>query len=399
MDRIAAFLLYFLFIVLGVPDEFKGDFYIGPVPIDFIFFFISCIVFIVYAIKKIPFQSTQMAIPLSVLFLLLLVGFVYSNEIKWMVIDVIFFTGLVAGYAVVDSWGTEKVLKVISNLCYILLALGFLTLIGLLIGLVPSNSYLRLYTHSLLSIATILMMLAPLFIITNPGKKGFGRYGYPFLVYILLFGIAILSSTRSILIGTCISLLLVAWFGMKSRIVMSSVLLVVYLGAILVVFHDIDGSSFSQMENQIEVSSERLSSTDLREEARFKELESMFEGMSAASYVTGSGFGSRFITPLPKNIKETEGLAFAPHVGVFAYLFKGGVVLFLFYVLLPLVLSIRVLMSSFKNRRVAVASAIGVLAYIVSSSMSGGWSPIILLSYGIVLALLKKNTTSRLPFN
>jgi O-antigen ligase len=96
----------------------------------------------------------------------------------------------------------------------------------------------------------------------------------------------------------------------------------------------------------------------------------------------GQGMGSRFVSNV---IISGSSLASAPHVGILTFLMKGGIPLFFFYAVLPLFGSVYFLLRAGlpEQQRGAAAAS---LMFIVSASLSGGWTAPALFAYGLALA-------------
>jgi len=116
----------------------------------------------------------------------------------------------------------------------------------------------------------------------------------------------------------------------------------------------------------------------------------MFEELEG-SFWTGKGFGSRFESCIDKG---GEFLAFAPHVGVFTPLLKGGVVSFALLIIFPLGTA---LYRLFRLNQCAIGLSLSaaVVLYCAQASMSGGWNFIALFLYGATFSLASKFSISK----
>jgi hypothetical protein len=126
----------------------------------------------------------------------------------------------------------------------------------------------------------------------------------------------------------------------------------------------------------------RLASTTIVEEPRYLEVKSLFQQLSKWDIVFGTGFGSRYAA----YGTGVSDLAFAPHVGVLAFLQKGGVMLFLLCAVLPAAAALWRLFAE-RTGTIKLTCWGSVLIYLFVSSLSGGWYIFPLFLYGTFLAL------------
>jgi hypothetical protein len=127
---------------------------------------------------------------------------------------------------------------------------------------------------------------------------------------------------------------------------------------------------------------DRIMSTDVAEDYRYMEVEMMFDQLRDNLF-RGEGFGSRFESCIGRH---GEKLAFAPHVAVLTFWFKGGLLIFLATAILPAMRAAYQLALT-PTWPVATACWGGALLYLVQASMSGGWNFHALFLFGAFLSL------------
>jgi len=103
-------------------------------------------------------------------------------------------------------------------------------------------------------------------------------------------------------------------------------------------------------------------------------------------YVSGLGFGSYYACPIEIGARS---LAWAPHIAALTLLLKGGAIIFLICICLPLARALLSISSSTKTTE-NVAFACGLLTYVVLASVSGGWTFTAMFIYGACWAGLRR---------
>jgi hypothetical protein len=125
---------------------------------------------------------------------------------------------------------------------------------------------------------------------------------------------------------------------------------------------------------------QRLESTEYQNENRYEEFSGMLSQMGAQEWIFGSGFGTQFESPIPEN-----GLTVTPHIGISAFLYKGGLPVFAFLIAGPcLYCLLRLLKWRASDSDTFLA---GVAVYLLESCVSGGWAFIALFFLGAFLKL------------
>ena len=310
-------------------------------------------------------------------------GWLSGAEFKFFVVDFSTFAGILLGIWWGANCNPKEVLRQFRKLFF--LALGFLLFntFGILCGLIPPAHFgLRLYTYSIFNCAGVVATLFPIVFYTeseqpNTLRSVFLRLLQKIGLAGLLFS-AIATVSRAIFLSAVVSGILTMWIGLHGKVVKICVMaLTIVVGTLVLVE---DGRLI-----QDGYLAERMTMTPLEEEARYVEVQMMFEDLRGA-LIFGRGFGSRFVSCIGFN---EDALVLAPHVAVLTSLYKGGVVAFFVLMVIPGLIGFRNLLLRSRN---AVQAALGaaVLLYLVQSSMSGGWWFSHLFLYGTCFSLAMK---------
>ena len=264
---------------------------------------------------------------------------------------------------------------------YVICCVTFaLTLLGLGTGFIKSGGGpLRLVDGALFSSTAFVTM-------SFPTVWSTARLGTALQKAIALAGVglcatfALVSATRSVAIALGASLWCVAIVKIKRE--RDSVL---WVGALSVLVTAAVVLAYVPARERVKSFGlgERVVATDVRKEDRFKELVMMLEQMGLPEWIHGVGFGTGFKSPISANTER--GLAFAPHVGLSALLYKGGAPALLALLLIPCVVAACRLIGSRSSTRDPFLA--GATVYFVQSCVSGGWAFFPLFLVGALLQL------------
>lgn len=136
---------------------------------------------------------------------------------------------------------------------------------------------------------------------------------------------------------------------------------------------------------------ERFVGTNIARENRAEEVVMMVDQMGLPEWIHGVGFGTGFESPITANSEQP--LAFAPHVGMTALLYKGGAPALLALLLIPCVVAVYRLIGGRSSTRDPFLA--GATVYLVQSCVSGGWAFLPLFLVGALLEIgLGRGTSS-----
>jgi hypothetical protein len=297
----------------------------------------------------------------------------YIDDGRWFIIDILEYSGMFCGIIWAKRRTSERICKVFSIIalaCFVLLIINIVGLYtGVLDSLSPASG--RLYTFSLFNGANILTCTMSYYIFNRMlHRRHISSWLVIFMTVCIVICAAFISSTRSVLLALVAGLLFLIPI-MFHEAPGSSIVKIIIIGMIaLSIIVILSGSTDYYLF-------QRFKGTDLAEESRFIELQMMFDQFRDG-LILGEGFGSYY------NVLQSTsptGIAFAPHIGLFAFLQKGGVFVFILGVVLPIALTARVmLMRRYEGLRYRFLMIIGL--YVVTSSLSGGWRFFQLFLYG-----------------
>lgn len=377
-----------MFAFASFPETLIGKMYIGPLPAIFLIFYIVILGSILeWLLARDRTSSKKVACALAVALLMTANGLVRGAELKWLVIDLSAFSGLIAGL----SWANRRSLASIQQTVYSIAAVTLIlltfTVVGLKLGFVPASRVSgRLYVKSLFLATFFLCVLVPVL------WGAFRSTEYRLPTWIPLF--SVLSVTGVLLISSAVTgtrsigIAAIIGFGLSLRniggdyrgLICSALTIVGVCLAVLVA-----EGFFGAPENW--TVARRFAFTVLSEEPRWIEIQMLWDQLTTADLVTGLGFGSRFHSPV---VIEGSDLAIVPHVAIFAFLQKGGVALFLGYVLAPF---FRYLYLHLSRRASPFQRGCwgSILTLLIFATMSGGWDFHRLFLYGALVTMAARS--------
>lgn len=296
----------------------------------------------------------------------------HNFDIRFFFIDCQVYVGLLAGYMVVRVMSEYELLRTMRLALFISTIIGLFTLVAVGIGLLAPP-------QSIFNVADVVAYGAPL-VITQAARRSTRRnveyYFWIVMIPALVFAISATRGNRTSLIllvvVVCqiwvlrqsrlrknftfgIAIVLIAGFGVMSE-----------LGSCATAINPMLASKLEQ---------------PLDENIRALEAQTMFDQIGK-DIIYGWGFGSTFeAVILIQSDKHDSSYTFAPHIGLLAFLQKGGVLAGLLLVVVPLVTVTRILLKA-DSGIIARSACLGVLAYYTVASLSGGWTSLDLFFYG-----------------
>jgi hypothetical protein len=364
-----------------------------PVP-----FFLTQILACSLAAEQSPKHASKRSSD-SPLFWLLIISCVYSVgrglalyrtnnwQLKFFAVDLWMVECLILGMIWARRRTLESAWEALKSIAPTLLLIACGTCVGVLAGIVTplnNNEYHdRFYTYSLWDIGYISVLAWPLFHLYSTEIKRvrdrrslFRSRVYSILMLASAFVVALFTATRSTLIVAALAL--VAGILLSARHSARQLLQALLLLSVAAV---VIAAVASQIKLKGSSVIDRLAQTDVQSEVRWSELSGMFQQLGD-DWSLGWGMGSLFDSPVG-GLKDPY--ADSPHIGITTFLLKGGLIMFLPLVVVPLYLSVRGLLRS---NSTANAGGLCVALYLTLACISGGWIYFEILFLGIGLGLL-----------
>jgi hypothetical protein len=284
-------------------------------------------------------------------------------------------SALLAGLGVGLSWTPDQIRRLVCLPgCIAAIATGG-TCIGLLTGFVEPLNQERLYTSSLFTVAELCIFVGPLLQggSWTRGKIRAVNLGYVGLGCSVVGLIAgIFSATRSLFIAASVSVMASGLALVRHLSLGRKVALIVGVSSLL----------FAVVGPELRLSGDavlgRLRDTEVTSELRYREVEYLTEAVDDSRWF-GKGLGSYFDSPIAALTNE---LASSPHIGILTPYQKGGIIGMLAIFALPLLLTIRSLLSK-RRHTFEWACAASAAVYFLIASTSGGWHYLDLFVFGI----------------
>lgn len=375
-----------IFIYGAIPETLIGKPYIGPAPFHFWILYLGLFATFVEWLLESPPSSKLHKFLVGVFVAYTVWGFALGNSFKFIVIDASAFLGLVAGYHWALIRGAPRVLQCWRFLLPIIVIFLALTLAGLLVGAVPRGAESgRLYTYSVFRCTSFLTLVCPvmwLWARSHPIPSIPDWLAItPFVLGIpLVLGAASLSATRSVFLGGLVSFAL--WLRMifhkqKGRFLVCLAL----LGSLALLIHSL-GIIGEEAGGEL---GSRFSKTGGQQETRWLELQMLLYQMELRDWIVGMGFGSQFQSPV---LIQGSDLASSPHLSVFTFLQKGGILLFFTFVIFPY---LWLMVKLFRGREdtLQLGFQAGALLYLIVASVTASWDFLQLFLYGSFWGLQK----------
>jgi len=383
-------LLGITFVWSMVPETLFGEIYLYNIPLHFVLFYVSvasCLIStLVYGVSKV---TPGLKIAMVAVFFMAVLGLFLGNDLKFWVIDASNGIGLLFGLYWAKRYSLQHTFDTLYYWSTAISVVLLLNVVGLMFGIIPQASEgERLYSYSLFTSTAFVTCLFPLWFLAYTKNKTWAlpprAQALAVVCISCVLFTSILSATRSMFLTGTLAVVLVVWIRLhgKNSVPWIFGTLVACLIFVLSAF-SADGWLSASATN-------RLATTEIAEEYRYIELLMMFEELEG-SFWTGKGFGSRFESCIGKG---GEFLAFAPHVGVFTPLFKGGVVSFALLIIFPLGTTLYRLFR-LNQCVIGLSLSAAVVLYCAQASMSGGWNFIALFLYGATFSLASRFSISK----
>ena len=365
-----------------IPEVWSDSIHFADVPLGtFVFALLFFALLVQLLMKPGAVTSPIVFLTFGALVFMAVLGFVRGNienySFKFYVADIFCFSSLIAGAIIARTQNEAVVARLVSRSALIICGVIVLTYIGLFAGVVTTSFEIegRTVTGSIFNAIGLLVILLPW--ATAPAGRAESHGGWRTLA---IFGVAIatglISATRSVIIevtiaAVCYLILQRNRFGFSFLLRLTG-----GVAALTLMLY----SSLPVLGTFV---FQRLSNTNFGDESRFEEL-SMFWPQVLGDAALGQGMGSRFVSNV---IFEGNPLALAPHIGIFTFFMKGGVVMFAAYAIIPAAIAVRILFSG-NRQEYQRAAAASTLMFTLLACLSGGWSPLALLAYGLAIGAM-----------
>lgn len=365
------------FVWTAIPETLTEEVYIQDVPLRFVLFYCALFSAAVQA-AILPSLRLHWKLTLAAVAGLYMAtaGYFLGNDLKFWVIDSSNFLGLLLGI----YWTANRSLKSISRTLHWWATCVSLVLIantlGLLFGVIPQASEgIRIYSYSLFNSAAFLITVFPFWLTASPADGHSTWLPSPRVMASVamagVIGASVISATRSMFLTAAAGVLIVLWLRLNGKNA-AIWIFAALVGCLVTLAFAFNTDSWREATFV-----DRLLSTEIAQEHRFLEVQLMFDDLEG-NLITGRGFGSRFESCIGK---DGEFLAYAPHIAVLTLLYKGGLAVFLFLILLPLISATSALLFT-KGSPLRLAGCAGVTLYCLQASMSGGWNFTALFLFG-----------------
>ena len=296
---------------------------------------------------------------------------------KYFVFDAMICGGVIVGFGWSRQLRPTRLVRNLNHLYLITTLILLTSVVAFRVGLFTSSSSRELDPANFASAFTLSISF-PFLYSVRAEYPYFRRHSLNTVMHLsgilVCMAFGYFSGTRSVALVAAMALYLGFLVGIQrshgraTRIAYHALLLLLALALVSRV--DVDS---------LGILGTRFERTDLDSETRFQEVQWISHSLTSEEWLTGTGFGHGFYSPLSFKYGE---LVLAPHIGISAWLFKGGVFVFLLVVVLPLLWIFTVLISA--NRPYVTRCSIAALAvYYLQASLSGGYSFAPLLMVGI----------------
>lgn len=389
--RLPDFAFIGMFVFVATPETVVGKPYIGPFPIYFVMFYLGLLgIFIEQMIERKPLPALVQA-SLGVWAILLIHGVLRGNDFKFMAIDASNILGFTAGAYWIGRRPIESVLTKWHRLAGIVTCLLVFALVGLATGFIkPAIESGRIYVYSVFRAVGILSIIMPTLWAAKeffPIKRvPYWMFSLPFLfIGLLVWVTAFFTATRSILIECVVSILMIARIAARQARGLAF-LAALFLILVMMTLWQMDALS-GLVGGEL---GDRLAATTGAKEQRFVEVGMMLEQMTSLDYLIGTGMGSRFHSVV---VVDGTDLALNPHIVVFTFLQKGGILCFLGLVIVPFISAVLRLIRG-DGDALYLGAVAGVIMYLLMASISGGWEFYFLFLYGVFVSLMYRGPDS-----
>jgi hypothetical protein len=284
--------------------------------------------------------------------------------------DLITLSGFFIGIMLCVIKGNLVIMKTLTACFYLLFLLASL---GTLLDLHATSRYQRLDNMSVITAIDYCIRLFPIALC----YKRLSRANLiPLLVIWLLIVPIIITFTcsrGSLLIYVTCTLLAALSFN-PEKITISTVITYILAILIFLTFYLINLDLFTNLIN-------RIVDTELQKETRFYEITNVVKD-AGIELIQGRGLGARNYNHL--NFEFVESFCTVPHAAVLGFMYKFGILGFLFFWLFPTVGAVRLIFSGHKT---ATAFALSLIVFKLGDCIGGTWDSIGMLFFSIALYL------------
>ena len=362
--------------VLMIPEVWSAYLHVGDVPLAAIIMAVLSVTVLLQLAARPEKVTAELVLGAVALLLMTVYGFSRGNigeySVKFFVFDTYCGVALLTGYALARVQIMGNITRMVSVLVVAATYVIVASYIGLFAGFlepVLGRESDRFVTSSIYAASALLLIGLPLASIAQSVRK-------TGLMVLIAAAASLLSATRSMLIVTIAAALLCCVLRLRHLncgwVYRASIGVAVTVGLSVSGLSLLDSNVFG-----------RLGTTELGKEARYVELVAFWSQVSD-DVVAGQGMGSRFVSNV---VVQGNPLASAPHIGIAAFLMKGGVFAFLMFALAPCIASLVVLFSS-KRSDLRRGGAASVLVFTAMACLSGGWEPLALFCYGVAISVM-----------
>lgn len=369
--------LLICYLFLSFPETVIGKPYIGPVPLYFCAFYLAVIFSLIQMwIERLSFSDLSKKTSIAMLFCIFL-GVIKGWPFRDIILDTSAFLGLIVGMQWGFLRGKQYIYAAFEKMTSVFLLILFFTVVGMVLGWIASSRVSnRVYVYSAFRLVFFLaMMIVPLSAKVSNVSQGFWTQNVKALsvVCTMLFA-AVVMAARSLLIEAMFVGFFL-YFLRREQYPGLQFFVVCIFSTFLLISTIFKGGSLSF---DLGLLGERLLQNGGGED-RLEEVKMLLSQMSGIDWVIGKGFGSRFHSPVVINGSD---LALHPHIAIFAFLLKGGGILFSIFILYPTWIGVRQLFNSKKEKK---AWSCNVLLFILMAILSTAWEFFYLFFYGISL--------------
>lgn len=363
-----------------------------PAPIEYLFYTCASFLLLSNWINK----TQKVAMPVLALlgvpafFWMIVFGISSGNQLKWIAIDCFAFAGLIVGsiWAIqIDNW---NLIAFVRNLCLASFIMFMASLIGEFLGIISSEkgigSDLETYASIWTGIGTLIGFLPTFYVSIKFVQSRVVRAMTRIIVLCVPFvgfAMAFIMVNRGTMVAVFLSsacLMRIVSLNRKKAIFI--LLSVVAISLVVVAVVTIKHFKILDSIEQTNLAA-KIQGKDILYDPRFEEVVTILELLENNEF-TGLGFGSRYPVTFLASVKGAEeGLAFAPHLGTFAFLQKGGYPIYICFVVVPFVFAAYRFLGPVPRDDVSLAFWSQVLLYLtLSTCTTGGWSFLSTFFYG-----------------
>jgi len=324
--------------------------------------------------------------------LMIIVGLLNHKQdffsVKFFIQDIAIYSALPLGVSWAQVNSVDDIISHFRKWFLIILFIFISTIIGLQTGLLySSGGEFRLLDPNAYGASFALIILFPLVWSKGSIKPSMIFKHIIKLIYLLgIFAVlyfAYISQTRSVLLTTLFTIgiiFVVIFYKVKGLVGTLIILSMIFISAFII----LELPSYDIYVPDIRIV-DSIANINLRDEARFYEIDWMLSQLGY-KLLYGSGFGVGywwFIDPLTYYVE----ISYYPHIGIFTLLYKGGILVFILCIVLPIAFALFNFFVRPISQR-AMACQAGVLIYAFQSCISGGFYFLPLFLLGIYIQII-----------